>query len=262
MTTLLQQHQDDRGVVTLTLNRPEVLNALNADLVLQFRETLKKLAKDPALRLLVITGAGKGFCSGADLAHMRDVSEDGFEANLSDANNLVELLHTLAHFPRPTIARVNGVTYGGGLGFIAACDLALAANDARFSFSEVRLGIVPAVIAPYVLACLGERNARLAMLTAEPFDAVTATRWNLLHHCSKPGELDSDLENWVEALLKGSPQAQTSCKQMISRLVEVDNATRNWTAKLNAEMRFSVEGQEGINAFLERREPEWRLVKS
>ena len=258
MTNLLQQHRDDRGVVTLTMNRPEVHNALNADLVLEFHETLRELEKDAKLRVLVITGAGEGFCSGADLVHMRKLSESGFESNLSDAHNIVELLHTLAHFSKPTIARVNGVAYGGGLGLIAACDMALGADDARFSFSEIRLGLVPAVIAPYVLASMGERNARLAMLTAEPFDAATAARWNLLQHHSKADALDADLAHWIAALLKGSPHAQTSCKQMIARLIEVDTATRNWTAKLNAEMRFSAEGQEGINAFLERRKPEWR----
>jgi len=252
---------DRRGIATLTLNRPEVHNAFDAALVLRLTELLMELKARPEVRVLVITGAGRSFSAGADINWMRSMTASGEEENFEDAMHLADLMSLLNSLPLPTIARVNGHAYGGGVGLIACCDIALASNEARFALSEVRLGIVPAVISPYVVAAVGERNARRLFLSGEAMNAKLARRVGLVHEIAKPNKLDDALEDQLGMLLKGGPNALRESKELVFTVqgggISVDNALKRRTAQIIAQLRVSAEGQEGLAAFLEKRAPEW-----
>jgi methylglutaconyl-CoA hydratase len=208
----------------------------------------------------VLSSTGKSFCAGADLTWMKRAAGYSQEENLRDANRLAELMSTLNEFSKPTIARVQGPAYGGGVGLIAACDIAVGTYDAVFSLSEVKLGIVPAVISPYVLAAIGERYSRRYMLTAERFSAAEAYRIGLLHELV-PGEeqLDEAIAEILDSLLANGPQAQAECKTLI-RIVAgqpIDEETIAETAQRITRVRASPEGREGLAAFLDKRQPNW-----
>ena len=221
---------------------------------------LRRLDADPDVRAVVLSSTGKSFCAGADLNWMRSAAGYSADENLRDANRLAELLATLNQLPKPTIARVQGPAYGGGVGLIAACDIAVGTYDALFSLSEVKLGIIPAVISPYVLAAIGERYSRRYMLTAEPFSAAEAYRIGLLHEIV-PGDeqLDEAIGEILDSLLANGPCAQAECKALI-RVVAgqpIDEQTIAETAQRITRVRASPEGQEGLAAFLEKRPPHW-----
>jgi len=258
---LIRLGRDDRGVVTLTLNRPERHNALSAPLIEALDASLQRLAGDEALRAVVLTGEGRSFCAGADIGEMRAAAAATPEDNERDARRLASLLHRLDRFPRPTVARVQGNAFGGALGLIAACDIAVGAETAVFSLSEVRLGIAPAMISPYVLRAMGPRQARRLCLTGERFGAATAARLGLLHEAVAEDTLDATVAGIVSDLLHGAPGAQAAIKELLAEVAgretttdeRVAASTAGWIARL----RSAPEGREGLSAFLEKRPARW-----
>jgi methylglutaconyl-CoA hydratase len=251
---------DARGVATVTLNRPEKHNAFDAAMIAALTETLRSLDSDRAVRVALLTGAGNSFCAGADLSAMRSVAQASERDNVQDAMQLGELLATLNGLSKPTIARVNGNAFGGGVGLVACCDIALASIDARLALTEIRFGIVPAMISPYVVAAIGARQARRYMLTAESISAEAAQRIGLVHEFASVEALDASVNRVIESLLKGGPEAQREAKELIREvrnLATLDERARHATAQRLARLRASEEGQEGLSAFLEKRAARW-----
>ena len=257
MPDTLLVNKNSQGVVTLTLNRTDKHNAFDDTLITTLIEQLTDLAETPRLRVLVISGTGTSFSSGADLLWMKTMVNYSQEKNIQDALQLAELMRRLYEFPKPTIARINGDAFGGALGLIACCDIAIAVNDAKFTFSEVRLGLAPAVISPYVVAAIGPRNTKRLFLTGERFSAENAYHLGLIHYLTSAATLDDTVNQQISLLLKGGPCAQTHCKQLVHHVAPLTEATTLSTAKLIAELRTSDEGQEGLKAFLEKRKPSW-----
>lgn len=257
-TTLLERQGSQ---ATLTLNRPQVHNAFDDELVAEATATLESLAGDASLRALVVTGAGATFSAGADLNWMRRMAKADAGENREDSLRLAKLLRTLQFFPRPTLARVNGSAYGGGVGLIACCDIAIGVEGAKFALSEVKLGLVPATIAPYVIQAIGARQARRLFTSAEIFDAPEAARIGLLHRCVAPGDLEEAVDRQLHFLAKGGPVAQHEAKRLALRTAgaSVESAERidAENAELIARLRVSPEGQQGLSAFLDKRSPPW-----
>ena len=252
---------DPRGVATITLNRPEKRNAFDDTLIARLTETLLDLRARDDVRVIILTGAGSAFSAGADLNWMRSMADYSEEDNVEDALRLAELMSVLNHLTLPTVARVNGHVFGGGLGLVACCDIAVADREALFALSEVRLGLVPAVISPYVIAAMGTRNARRFFLTGEPMSARKARRVGLIHEIAKPSRLDKAVEHQVGMLLAGGPLAIRESKELIAMVAgstesAAEVITRR-TAEIIAQLRVSDEGQEGLSAFLEKRPPGW-----
>jgi methylglutaconyl-CoA hydratase len=250
----------DRGVGIVTLNRADRHNAFDDAAIVELIHAVAALESDPAVRLIVIGSVGKSFCAGADLNWMQRVAGYGPEENLRDARALAEMLRRIAQCPKPVIARVQGAAYGGGVGLIAACDIAIATFDAQFALTEVKLGIIPSAISPHVIAAVGERHARRYMLTAERFSASEAYRIGLVHEIvADDAALDEAIGDLVEALLMNGPAALAECKQLIGAV-----ANRPLTAELVedtaqriARVRATPEAQEGMAAFLAKRKPNW-----
>jgi len=247
------------GTATLTLQRPQVHNAFDDVLIGELSARLRALGEDPQVRVVVLGGAGRSFCAGADLAWMRRMAAYGEQENRRDARALAELMHTLDTLSKPTVARVHGAAYGGGVGLVACCDIAIAADGARFCTSEARLGLAPAVISPYVVRAIGARAARRYFLTAAPFDASRAHALGLVHEVVDAGELDRAVAAVVAELHAGGPAAQTACKSLIATVAGAagDETLIDYTAACIADLRASAEGQEGIRAFLDKRTPAW-----
>ncbi|NLR73942.1 enoyl-CoA hydratase/isomerase family protein [Leeia aquatica] len=263
MTRLLKLEQSAQGVARIILNRPEVHNAFNDVLIEQLTQTLEQLGQDPAVRVVVLTGEGHSFCAGADLNWMRAMVGYDEATNHADATRLATLMDTLANLPKPTIARVNGAAYGGGVGLVACCDMAVALEGASFALTEVKLGLVPAVISPYVITAIGERQARRWFLTAEAMSASVAESIGLVHEVAAEDMLDDVVDGWIRAILRAGPQAVSASKRLIAR-ISADCQLRDGrliddTTKLIAQLRVSEEGQEGLSAFLEKRKPKWQL---
>jgi methylglutaconyl-CoA hydratase len=251
---------DARGVARLTLNRPEKHNAFDAETIARLHAHLIDLAHDALVRVVVITGVGPTFCAGADLEWMKHMATLDAESNLADAHALAELLATLDGLPKPTLARVQGSAFGGGVGLIACCDIAIAVNEARFALTEVRLGLVPATISPYVVAAIGPRLARRYLLTAEPINAQAAVDAQLLHEACDATLLDERIAAHVDLLLKAGPQALRECKELIAEVRAAQgsgDALRLSTAHRLARLRMSDEGRAGMRAFLDKRNPDW-----
>lgn len=250
----------DQSVGILTLNKPERHNAFDEQLMAEMTTGLLELEADPRVRVVVLSSTGKSFCAGADLNWMKRAASYTSQENLRDARNLARLMTTLHQLSKPTIARVQGPAYGGGVGLIAACDIAVASYDALFALSEVKLGILPAVISPYVLAAIGERYCRRYMLSAERLSAAEAYRIGLVHEIV-PGEeqLDEAVGEIVDSLLKSGPCAMAECKALISTVAgqPIDDSTVEETAQRITRVRTSPEGKEGLTAFLEKRKPNW-----
>lgn len=254
----------DGAAVTVTLSRPELHNAFNEVLVAELTRVFQELADDEHVRAIVLAGAGRSFSAGADLHWMRRMMTLGPAENLEDARALAAMYHTIDRCPHPLIARVHGAALGGGAGLTAVADIAVAAEEAVFGFSEVRLGIVPAVISPYVLAKIGARHARELFLTGERFPAARAAEIGLVTRVVSSARLDAEVDRLVGELVRCGPQAVRAAKQLIFQLEE----TTDWkqaealTTSLIAERRASPEGQEGMRAFLEKRPPAWLEGKS
>ncbi len=250
---------DSRGVANLILNRPEVHNAFDDQMIAELIRVLDQLAADDKVKVLTLSARGKNFSAGADLNWMRSMAQKNYQQNLDDANELAALMHKLDQFPKPTIALVQGAAFGGAVGLVACCDMALAEQGASFCLSEVKIGLIPAVISPYVMRALGERQCRRYFLTAERFSADSALTMGLLHQVVAAGELESQAEMLINSLLQNSPAAVTSAKQLIQHIYQrpINAELIADTTAAIASIRVSAEGQEGLTAFLEKRKPGW-----
>lgn len=252
--------QDARGFATLWLDRADKNNAFNGAMIRELIQALDQVKDRPELRFLVLRGRGRHFSAGADLAWMREAAELDYDANLADAHELGELMYNLYHLPLPTLAVVQGAAFGGAVGLAACCDIAIGAEDALFSLSEVRIGLAPAVISPFVVQAIGERAARRYALSAERFDGLRARELGLLAETYPAAELDAAVEQWIANLQLNSPQAMKATKDLLE---EVGSGTlgpdlRRYTESAIARLRVSQEGQEGLRAFLEKRSPAWQ----
>ncbi len=256
----LELEKDPRGFASLWLNRPEKHNAFNAQMIRELILALDAVQADRSLRFLLLRGRGKHFSAGADLAWMQQSAALDYNANLNDARELAELMYNLHKLPIPTLAVVQGAAFGGALGLVSCCDLAIGSEDALFSLSEVRIGLAPAVISPFVVQAIGERAARRYALSAERFDGVRARELGLLAECYASAELDSALEQWIANLLQNSPQAMRASKDLLREVGSgvLTPALRRYTENAIARIRVSAEGQEGLRAFLEKRPPAWQ----
>jgi methylglutaconyl-CoA hydratase len=257
--TLLVSIQNGRADVIL--NRPEIHNAFDEALIADLTDLLARLGSDDAVRAVVLSGSGKSFSAGGDLNWMKRFANYSFEQNVEDAKALALVMQTLDELPKPTIARVQGAAYGGGVGLVACCDIAVAVPSASFCLSEVKLGIIPAVISPYVIAAMGARAARRYFLTAERFDGVEAHRLGLVHELAANEEqLDKAVDRLVAALAANGPKAIESSKDLIRAVAHrpITQDVRLDTARRIAERRASAEGKEGVGAFLEKRKPTWQ----
>ncbi len=248
-----------RGVATITLNRPEKHNAFNDESIAELRHSFDELAGRDDVRVVVMAAEGKSFSAGADLGWMKHVAQYDYHDNLDDARLLADMLKALHDLPQPTIARVQGAAFGGAVGLISCCDMAVASERASFSLSEVKIGLVPATISPYVIKAIGERAARRYFTTAERFSAREAHRLGLISEVVPEEALDDTLESLVGALLQNGPSAVRQAKQLIHDMAghAITPAMVEGTCELIARIRTSEEGQEGLGAFLEKREPAW-----
>lgn len=246
-------------VARLRLNRPALHNAFDAILIAALTGALEAVARDDSVRVVVLEGEGASFSAGADLNWMRGMAAATEEANREDALTLARLMRTLDELPKPTIARVHGAAFGGGVGLVACCDIAIGTPEAKFGLTESKLGLLPAVVSPYVIEAIGARQARRWFATAEIFDAAEAARIGLLHEVVEAAALDGAVRRQVDFLLKAGPVAAASAKKLVRRVaaetgrdrLDADNAA------LIAQLRVSPEGQEGLGAFLEKRKPAW-----
>ncbi|UZA69100.1 gamma-carboxygeranoyl-CoA hydratase [Pseudomonas viridiflava] len=251
---------DPRGFATLWLNRPDKNNAFNAQMIRELILALDEVQSQPALRFLLVRGRGKHFSAGADLAWMQQAAELDYNTNLDDARELAELMYNLAKLKIPTLAVVQGAAFGGALGLISCCDMAIAADDAQFCLSEVRIGLAPAVISPFVVQAIGERAARRYALTAERFSAERAQQIGLIAEHYPLATLDEQTALWVDNLLLNSPQAMRASKDLLREVGsgELTPALRRYCESAIARIRTSAEGQEGLRAFLNKRSPGWQ----
>jgi len=248
------------GVARVMLDRPDIRNAFDDALIAALTRTLRELDADASVRAVVLGGNGPAFCAGADLNWMKRMAGYDYAQNLADARALAAMLKTLDGMSKPTIARVHGPAFAGGIGLVAACDIAVGVPEAKFCLSEAKLGLSPATISPYVVRAMGERSARRYFLTAEVFDGIEAHRVGLLSMVSPSEKLDGEIEEILRHLLQGGPQALDKIKNLISRVSAgpVDDTMIDDTARRIAEIRVSPEGREGIASFLEKRKPGWR----
>ncbi|MBK9655191.1 MAG: enoyl-CoA hydratase/isomerase family protein [Rhodanobacteraceae bacterium] len=248
-------------VATVTMDRPDVHNAFNAELIAELTAALARAGADPEVRAVVLAAEGKSFSAGADLNWMRAMAAFGEAENQADALKLADLMRTLAYLPKPTIARIQGSAFGGGVGLIACCDVALASDEARFGLTESKLGLVPAVISPYVVAAIGARHARRWFQSGALFDAPRALAMNLVHEIMPADALDGAVERELDAMLKAGPTAMLVAKRLVEGIFGRDEPAQRkldeQTAALIARLRVSMEGQEGLTAFLEKRPPNW-----
>jgi methylglutaconyl-CoA hydratase len=257
--TQLRTERDDRGVVTLTMDRPEVRNAFSAELMTAITDAVTDLADDGSVRALVLTGAGSAFSAGADIEWMRAMVGHSFEDNVADSRHFEAMLRAVDAFPAPTVARVNGHALGGAAGLLGCVDIAVAVRGASFGFTEVRLGLVPAMISAYVQPRIGVGNARRYFLTGERFDADRAWQLGLVHEVCDPEELDTTVDRILGEVLAAGPSAQRETKRLIAAVAAAGapQDTERLRVELISRMRVADEGQEGLRAFLEKRAAAW-----
>ncbi|MCS6811868.1 MAG: enoyl-CoA hydratase/isomerase family protein [Tepidimonas sp.] len=250
------------GCATVTLARPQLRNAFNDEVIAELTEAFRTLGARDDVRAIVLAAEGPAFCAGADLNWMRRMADYSRDENLADAGRLAAMLRTIDECPKPTVARVQGDAFAGGVGLVAACDIAIAAETAGFCLSEVRLGLIPATIGPYVVRAMGVRAARRYMLTAERFDAAQAHRLGLVHEVVPAAQLDERVQAIVAALLGNGPRALAACKRLLHDVAEspLDDALQARTVQAIADIRASAEGREGVQAFLHKRTPAWRVA--
>lgn len=249
----------EAGIATMTLDRPDLHNAFNEVVIAGITATLTRFSDDSDVRVVVFRSEGKSFSAGADIHWMKRMVDYSFDENVADARTLADMLAAIRNCSKPVIARVHGATYGGGVGIVAACDMAVAVKEALFSLSEVKLGIVPAVISPFVMEKIGPGHMRRFGLTAERFDAIEAKRIGLISEAVDSVELmDAWIEEKCRQLVANGPQALAACKRVLREVYDADWGTaRDITTRRIAERRVSPEGQEGLKAFLEKRSPTW-----
>ena len=260
MTTTLDVRRDG-PVARVYLNRPEVRNAFNDGVIAELTQTFAALGADAGLRCIVLGGHGKAFCAGADLNWMRAMAGYSWEQNRADAQALAEMLWTIYHCPVPVVGRVHGDCYAGGLGLAAVCDVLVAADGVQFCLSEAKLGLLPATIGPYVVKAMGEQAARRWFITAERFSAAQAQAIGFVHECVAPEALDAKVDELVAALVANGPMAVRACKRLVQDVAgrPIDAELRAETARRIADIRASDEGREGIQSFLGKRAPNWRV---
>jgi len=248
----------DGFVATVTMARPDVHNAFNEHLIAQLRGAFEELASDEGVRVVALAGEGKSFSAGADLDWMRRAAGFSEKENLRDAAAAAALWRAVAECPKPVVARVHGNAFGGGAGLVAASDIAIASEQAMFGFTEVRLGLVPATVAPHVVEKIGPGRALALFLTGERFDARRALEIGLVHQVVEAGQLEIAVGAVVDSLLLGGPDAQAACKQLVRHVASADRSeVDGYTAAMIAEARAGAEGREGVGAFLEKRKPQW-----
>ncbi|MFY9984622.1 MAG: enoyl-CoA hydratase/isomerase family protein [Chthoniobacterales bacterium] len=245
------------AVATVTLNRPRVHNAFNETAIKELEHSFRMFGDRDEVRVIVLTGSGTTFCAGADLSWMKRMAEIPYQENFADAYRLATMLRTLYHCPKPVIARVQGDAYGGGLGLIAVADIAIASSKASFGFSEVKLGLMPAVISPFVIQAIGSRAARRYFVTGERFTAQEACRIGLVHEVVTPDVLDARLNSIVTQITQNGPQAVIQSKRLIQDIDLLSEKLAVDTAERIARLRGSEEAREGVQAFLEKRRPSW-----
>jgi len=245
-------------IVRIALNRPEVHNAFNSTMLFELEDAFERIKADKSVRVVVICGEGKSFCAGADINWMREIIHYSFEQNLEESLQLTELLYNIFTLPKPTVAMVNGTAIGGGTGFISACDIAIASEEAKFGLSEVKIGLVPAAISPYVIRRIGESKAREYFLTGKRISARKALDIGLINEVVPHEELEVKVEEIIRLLLGSGPEALASCKELIQKVPFMSfEEVKSFTAQMIAKLRVSKEGQEGMTSFLEKRKPLW-----
>ena len=246
-------------VATVVLSRPEVRNAFNDEVIAELSQAFTQLGEDPAVRAIVLMAEGPAFCAGADLNWMRRMADYTRDENVEDAGKLAFMLRTLYECPKPTIARVQGDVYAGGMGLVAACDMAVSVDTAHYCLSEVKLGLIPATISPYVIRAMGPRAAHRYFLTAERFTAAEALRIGFVHEVVPVEALDATVSDMVGALISASPNAVRECKQLLQDVAERDISRLliDRTVEGIADIRASDEGKEGVQSFLQKRKPAW-----
>ena len=249
----------NQAVATIWLNRTEVYNAINQQMILDIIKAVIDLNKDEKVRVIVLRGRGKHFCTGADLNWMKDAANYTNEENLKESNTLAMCFHSIYHCSKPTIAVVHGAVMGGGNGLMAACDFVYAMDDAFFALSEVKLGLIPATISPFIIKRIGEFNAKDLMLTARKIDVSTALKMGLISAHGTNEAIENQLKSTIDSLLAAGPNAINACKNLIYDVVNIVklNDLTNYTSSAIASIRKSDEAQEGMNAFLEKRKPYW-----
>jgi len=249
-------------ICTVWLNRPTLHNAMDDIMIAELTGVFRSFFTEEKLRLVVLRGKGKSFCAGADLNYMKTIASYGPEENLKDSIKLAQLFSTIYECTVPTIAVAHGACFGGGNGLLAACDIAIAEENTVFAFSEVKLGIAPATIAPFVIRRVGEYGAKELMMTGKRFKGPEAKKWNLLNHCLQESELETKLDQLKKDILSSAPGAVRATKELIGHVIHEHHdmvETSYYTTKLIAELRASEEGQEGMSAFLQKRKPNWTI---
>jgi methylglutaconyl-CoA hydratase len=255
---MIEIHQTG-PVATVTLNRPDSHNAFTPQMIGEITAAFHELGGRSEVRVVVLTGNGRSFCAGADVGYMRQTADFTFEENVADGEAIFDLMLAVDSCPKAVVGRINGAAIGGGAGLVACCDVAVAVARAKFAFSEVRLGIVPAVISPFVVAKIGVANSRELFLTGERFDAQRAARIGLVQHVVAEEALDEAVNERVEQLLMAAPGAQADAKALIRAVAKrPKEEMRGYTADLIAQRRAGEEGREGMGAFLEKRRPDWQ----
>ncbi|MBD3404167.1 enoyl-CoA hydratase/isomerase family protein [candidate division GN15 bacterium] len=248
----------DKRIARVTFCRPEIHNAFNATVITEMNDVFDQIRIDDEIRVVILTGEGKSFCAGADLNWMKSVVDQTYEQNLDESNKLADLFYNMYTCPRPIIGRINGAAIGGGTGFVAVCDIAIAAASAKFSFSEVKIGVVPACIGPYVIKKLGEGRARELFITGERMRARRAHEVGLVNKVVEDERLDDEVRHLTESILSSGPNAVAMAKQLVSNVPQMaPKEFKPYTAEMIAKLRISDEGQEGMNAFLSKRKPAW-----
>jgi len=247
------------ALATVTLNRPEVRNAFNDEVITELTQAFTQLGQDPQVRAIVLAAEGPAFCAGADLNWMRRMADYTHAENLLDAAQLAEMLRVIYTCPKPTVARIQGDVYAGGMGLVAACDMAVSVDTANYCLSEVKLGLYPATISPYVIRAMGARAAHRYFLTAERFDAVDALRMGFVHAVVPAEALDDKLAELTQALVSASPNAVKECKALLQAVAgkDIDAALIARTVQGIASIRASAQGKEGVQSFLQKRKPNW-----
>jgi len=257
------EYNKDGRIARVTFNRPEIHNAFNGTVITEMSHLFSEMEKDDDIHVVVLTGAGKSFCAGADLNWMREVINQSFEENLAESNALADLFYQIYSFRRPVIGRINGAAIGGGTGFVCVCDIAIAARSAKFSFSEVKIGVVPACIGPYVVKKMGEGTARELFITGERMNGDRAFQVGLVNKVVDDGQLDAEVDRLVHFILTSGPEAVTMAKKLVSEVPGMSpEQFKPFTAEMIARLRISDEGQEGMDAFLNKRKPSWLVAKT
>ena len=250
---------DSRGIAQVTLNNPDKHNAFDDQMIIELTNAFNALAANANVRIMLLKSEGKSFSAGADLEWMKRMASYSYQQNLNDARALAAMLKALHQMPIPTIARVQGAAFGGAIGLISCCDIALASSNASFALSEVKIGLVPSTISPYVIAAIGERHAKRYFMTAERFDTNTALQISLVHEAVEEQFLDDKVEQLITAILSNGPEAVVAAKQLVFAVSgkAIDSSLIEHTCEVIAGIRVSAQGQEGLSAFLDKRKPHW-----